>query len=166
MEDVETALPWYSDSEVLKYSKARSEPYGIDTVQRMYSYLKKSGDFYIIEIWENDFWKPIGDACLMKDSTPIVIGSPEYRSRGIGGRILSMLIDRALNPGWEEMHVKGIYSYNLRSIRLFASKGFVKTGESDRKDGITVYSYTLNLDGVNKERRGRVYWPGNRLKMQ
>ncbi len=145
LEDVATSLPWYSDPEVLRGSEAVSEPYDKETVTRMYRFLMGNGEFYIIESLENGNWCAIGDACLMKNSTPIVIGSSDHRSMGIGTRVLSMLIKRAKELGWKEMKVKGIYSYNMKSLRLFRSFGFRETIRKERKDGIVEISLALDL---------------------
>lgn len=145
MDDVTTALSWYLDPEVLRGSEAVAEPYDLSTVSRMYRYLMDNGEFYIIEFLENGKWSAIGDACLMKNSTPIVIGSRRHRSQGIGGSVLSMLIRRAVELGWNEMNAKGIYSYNTRSLRLFKSLGFRETQRRERKDGIVEISLKLEL---------------------
>ncbi len=158
--DVETAMPWYSDPEVLRYSEDVSDPYNSETVTRMYRYLMESGELYIIEVLENGKWKAIGDACLMKNSVPIVIGSAEYRSRGYGKIVLGMLIERAIMLGWQCVKVKGIYSHNTRSLRLFESMGFKRTGESARKNGTIEYSYSLDIAKRNPS-EGKLFGNGN-----
>ncbi len=143
--DATLALPWYSDPEVLKGSEAVAEPYEIETVERMYRYLIDNGELYVIELSENGIWVPIGDVCLMKNSTPIVIGSKDYRSKGIGKRVLSLLVRRAKELGWKEMNVKAVYSYNTRSLKLFKSFGFRETKRTERNDGIVEISMKLDL---------------------
>lgn len=81
----------------------------------------------------------------MQNSTPIVIGSRNHRSKGIGKRVLSLLVSKALELGWKEMNAKGIYSYNTRSIRLFKSLGFREIRKNERKDGIMEISMSLDL---------------------
>lgn len=146
MDDVFIALPWYSDPEVLRYSEAREESYDLETVKRMYAYLIGNGEMYIIEVREETMWAPVGDACLMKDSIPIVIGVQKYRSRGLGRRVLGLLIERAGSLGWNELKVKGIYSYNERSLRLFSSFGFTETARMERSDGIVEIAMRLQLE--------------------
>lgn len=145
LDDAYTALPWYSDPEVLRYSEGITEPYDISTVTRMYRYLLDNGELYVIEIIGDDGWKPIGDVCLMKDSLPIVIGEPRFRSSGIGGRVISLLICRAKDLGWKELRIKHIYEYNIRSIRLFTSAGFVCTGERTESNGVREFSYSMDI---------------------
>lgn len=141
MGDVEQAMPWYSDAEVLRFSEASNSPYDRNTVERMYKYLMENGEFYIIEALDGNVWTAIGDACIMPDSIPIVIGNPNYRSRGIGKKVLTMLIERARELDWKILRVKGIYHYNERSIRLFKSLGFKETSRKINKKGIEEISY-------------------------
>ena len=73
-EDIEAAIPWYGDPEVLHYSEGPGTPaYDRDTVERMFRYLAEHGEFYIIEIFNDGSWLPIGDAALLPESVPIVI---------------------------------------------------------------------------------------------
>ncbi len=132
-EDIVNAIQWYHDPEVLYYSEGVGmAPYDEITIRRMYSTLSAMGYVYIIEIKEKNTWKPIGDAALARITIPIVIGSPEYRSRGIGKKVLSLLIAKARDMGWKELSVKGIFSYNERSLNLYTAAGFV---ESERTPG-------------------------------
>ncbi len=148
IEDVGYANPWYSDPEVLKGSEGTKNTYDPDRIEKMYRYLLGSGEFYIIEIGENKAWKPIGDACLMPHSLPIVIGDPNYRSKGYGKRVLLLLIARARSIGWKKMKVKGIFSYNERSIKMFLSCGFILTGQRNNDNGVIEYSYSLDLGDI------------------
>ncbi len=145
MEDVDYAEAWYSDIEVLRNSEGTEKPYSREKIEEMYRYLSARGELYIIEVEESGSWKPIGDACLMPDSLPIVIGEPNYRSKGYGKRALALLISRARSKGWKELRVKGVYSNNENSIKLFLSLGFFQTGKILNKNGVTEYSYSLNL---------------------
>lgn len=145
LKDALTAIPWYSDPEVLRNSEGSSVPYDAEKVRKMYSYLKSNGHFFIIELKVEDTWTPIGDACLMENSVPIVIGIPEFRSKGYGRTTLKLLITLAKNLGWEEMRVRGIYPYNKVSIRLFESAGFKRSGTIEDELGRMLNSYTLNL---------------------
>lgn len=146
MGDVTTALPWYSDPEVLKFSEGSNKKYDVKKVERMYNYLINTGEMYIIELNDGLRWMPIGDACLMANSLPIVIGDAIHRSQGLGHRVLFLLIDRAKHLGWKELNVKGIYSYNERSLRLYSSLGFQENGRRERNDGVTEVSMKLILD--------------------
>ena len=129
--DIDLALPWYADCEVLKYSENSSDSYGKNTISGMYNFFLKRGELYIIEIKDKkEHWKAVGDAALTPDTVPIAIGLPEYRNRGYGKRALKLIITRAKQLGWNKLRTKGIWTNNPRSRKTFESVGFklVKTG--------------------------------------
>ena len=116
------ALPWYRDPEVLRFSEGGSEPYGLEQIRAMFEALTRKGELYLIERAS----QPIGDAALLPDDVPIVIGRAEDRSAGVGTEVLELLILRARALGWEEMRVSHIDPENVRSQRLYARAGFVR----------------------------------------
>lgn len=123
--DLDTAIRWYKDREVLLYSEGgESQAFDADRVLKMYRYLSKIGELYIIEILKGKKWLPIGDATLSGSTMPIVIGDGTYRSKGIGKKVLSLLMRRAKDLRWKELNVKCIYEYNSRSLSLFLHAGF------------------------------------------
>lgn len=127
---IDAAVSWYHDPEVLRDSEgAGTEAYDRATVTRMYDYLSHHGELYIIEVRVHEKWQAIGDAALCRDMIPIVIGDAAYRGRGLGSRVLQLLVSRATALGWHRILVKKVYRYNLRSQRLFASLGFREVGE-------------------------------------
>ena len=133
-EDCSLALKWYQDPEVLYYSEGENvTPYTLDIIKRMYLYLNHIGELYIIGVHLEQGWYPIGDATLAKDTLPIVIGEKEYRSIGLGKRILKLLIQRARELGWQKLKVRKVFSYNQRSLKLYLSLGFI---ELINEDGI------------------------------
>lgn len=125
-DDVAVALQWYQDSEVLFYSEggASATPYDADRVERMYRYLLAKGEVFIIEVKTDQGWLPIGDVALCSDCLPIEIGDPQYRSKGIGGKVLDLVIDHARSQGRDKLRVNGVYGFNERSLRLYRSRGF------------------------------------------
>jgi RimJ/RimL family protein N-acetyltransferase len=130
-EDIDAAVPWYSDPEVLHFSEGPGTPaYTRDTVERMFRYLDEQGETYIIEVLESGTWLPIDDAALLPDSLPIVIGSARHRSRGLGRRVLQLLIDRATVLGRQTLTVGKIFEDNERSFRLYEGAGFVRQERS------------------------------------
>ena len=133
LDDVELAMPWYQDIEILKYAAGieRKTPYDRKTVERMYQYLLKIGECYIIEVKEGNTWVPIGDVTLSEETIPIVIGRKEYWGRGIGKKVLLSLIQRAKEIGYTRIKVKEIYNYNERSMGLFRSLGFREVAKTD-----------------------------------
>lgn len=145
-DDVECALPWYQDSGVLNYSEGEGTlPYDLATVERMYSHLAKIGEVYIIEIIKDGSWVPIGDATLAKNMLPIVIGREEFRGKGIGKRVIRILIERAKELKWQQVKISKIYSYNFASKALFEGLGFIKTETNLDVKGREYSSYQLNL---------------------
>ena len=144
--DVDAALGWYQDPLVLRMSEGSDAvPFDRLRVERMYAYLARIGELYMIEVREDSQWRTIGDVTLAKDTLPIVIGEAEYRGRGIGGRVLDLLIARARALGWSSLHLKHIYTYNERSRRLFLSRGFTLVASGVDGHGRPSERYRLEL---------------------
>ena len=145
-EDLALALPWYQDTEVLRFSEGEgTQAYDLATVERMYRYLDGCGELYVIEVETPRGWYPVGDVTLCRDTLPIVIGDPAYRSRGLGGRVLRLLVQRATDLGWPELKVKSIFTYNQRSRRLFEGAGFRLTGGGTDNGGREFWSFSRPL---------------------
>jgi RimJ/RimL family protein N-acetyltransferase len=135
-DDVTLGAPWYSDPEVLHFSEGEgTPPYDAEMVERMYRQLAAHGELYIIEVQHGAEWRAIGDAALCPNSLPIVIGEAAFRSRGLGTRVLRLMIRRARALGWAKLGIQGIYTYNIRSRRLFERAGFKLAGEVVDQDG-------------------------------
>lgn len=147
-DDIAAAVEWYHDPEVLRLSQGEAiAPFDADMVEKMFSTMFTRCEVYIIEVREQDGWRPIGDAALCrKAGTPIVIGHARDRSRGIGRIVLARLVERAQEMGWPEMVVSGIYTDNLRARRLYEGAGFKVTGEIPAEAGRTQWTMSLNLD--------------------
>jgi RimJ/RimL family protein N-acetyltransferase len=144
--DILIAYPWYQDREVLYYSEGKGKnPYTRETINKMYSYLSKIGEVYIIEIMQSEEWIPIGDATLSKEMLPIVIGVKKYRSKGYGQQVLRLLIDRARKLYWSKLVVRKIFIYNTASKKLFESFGFDVIGTSVDQYGRVYESLELYL---------------------
>lgn len=144
--DIGTAELWYRDPEVIYFSEGDNvDPYDRDTILSMYKYLSTIGELYIIEVCSNGGWIAIGDVALCPDTIPIVIGDGNFRSKGIGKRVLNLLMHRARRLGWTKLSVKKIFSYNERSIRLFQSRGFARFKTGRDEAGRLIYSYELDI---------------------
>ncbi len=144
--DIALAVPWYQDPEVLYYSEGPGvAPYDIAIVARMYAYLARHGELYLIEVQTDHGWQPIGDATLMPESMPLVIGEQSYRSRGVGKRVLRLLIERARSLGWSRLQVARVFTYNVRSRRLFEALGFTLCGTKVEDTGQNVWQFELSL---------------------
>jgi SAM-dependent methyltransferase len=143
--DAETALPWYSDPEVLAFSEDGATAYDLPTIKRMYRQLAAQGELYVVEVQTGDRWLPVGDAALLPDDLPIVIGGPEHRSRGVGGRVLDLLIRRAEGLGWSALQAKRVLAENQRARRLFLSRGFWIDGVETADSGRRYYRFRLGI---------------------
>lgn len=132
-EYVEVAVPWYQDAEVLKYSEGASLPYDRAMIRRMYETMSAKGEIYLNEVPDGMRWRAIGDAGLLNDALPIVIGNSSDRSRGFGTKVLQLLLDRAKQLGWQSVQVGGVLADNTKAIRLYHSAGFVD-GQRYRAD--------------------------------
>lgn len=143
--DMGSFLEWYTNPDVLFYSEGpKTLPYGPDVIKRMQQKLSELGEAYIIEILENGKWKAIGDASITNDKTPITIGAEEYWGRGIGTKVLRLLLGRARELGMKKLKVSGIYEYNARSLRLYSNAGFVETGRGN-EDGYEKVEMEIEL---------------------
>ncbi len=68
-EDYKLALPWYRNPKVLYYSEGvTNRLYDLETIDKMYKYLKSIGEVYFIEILENNIWKAISDTALSEQN--------------------------------------------------------------------------------------------------
>jgi RimJ/RimL family protein N-acetyltransferase len=145
-EDVAVAETWYQDAEVLFYSEGEgTAPYDREIIERMYRYLLNIGEVYIIEFFDGENWIPIGDVTLSQKMVPIVIGDNNYRSIGLGHRVMKLMIERAKTLGWEKLRANKIYIYNERSRKLFERLGFVKLDAGIDERGRPYESFELNL---------------------
>ena len=105
-----------------------SARYDADNILGMYRYLQGRGEVYVIEVQKPPQWIAVGDAALCPNLIPIVIGDGKYRSRGLGTRVLRLLIARARELGWRRIGVSGVFTYNPRARRLLEGAGFRVTG--------------------------------------
>ena len=151
--DIDLALPWYQDPELLYYSEggAGAVPYDADVVEKMYRYLLNKGEVFIIEVQTTDGWVAVGDIALCSNCLPIEIGNAQYRSKGIGGKVLDLIIDHARSQGRETLLVNGIYTFNERSHRLFKSRGFSDLKRYVDDDGNECIPMQLILERVSPE---------------
>lgn len=134
------ALEWYQDEETLMLVDGKNEPYDMERLHRMYSYLKEHGELYFIEVRNGDRYVPIGDVTFSCEDMPIVIGTKSYRGQGIGNKVVKKLVDRGKQLGYSRLSIREIYRYNIGSQKLFEGVGFQKYEET--KCG---YRYQLNL---------------------
>lgn len=135
------ALNWYQDEETLMLVDGRNEPYDIERLNRMYTYLDNHGELYFIEYLINDKYIEIGDVTFSAGDIPIVIGNKNYRGYGIGKKVVLKLIERGRNLGYDKLFVNEIYDYNIGSQKLFQGVGFKKYEQTAKG-----YRYCLDLN--------------------
>ena len=126
------ALEWYQDEETVYLVDGVKNTYTMDRLSQMYRYLNDAGELYFIEALENGAYKPIGDVTFWQEDMPIVIGDPQFQSKGIGRKVVSALVRRGKELGFGYMSVGEIYDWNEASRRCFESVGFhayAKTGK-------------------------------------
>lgn len=144
--DVPEAVAWYGDPDVLYYSEgADAQPFSPERIRSMYRILNQIGEVYLIEVQQDGRWKRIGDVTLAPHTLPIVIGEAEWRSRGVGIRVLKLMIGRARELGWASLAAKNIWNDNAPSRRLFESVGFRLVESGVDATGRPFGRYVLNL---------------------
>lgn len=119
------ALAWYQDEETNYLVDGKHGVYDMEQLSRMYHYLEKKGELYFIEVLENGAYRPIGDVTFWQEDLPIVIGVPEYRRKGLGRKIITALVQRGRELGFDHLCVGEIYDWNEGSRRCFEGLGFV-----------------------------------------
>lgn len=126
------ALEWYQDEETNYMVDGRRVTYDFDQLTRMYHYLNQKGELYFIEVLEKGVFRPIGDVTFWQDDMPIVLGVPEYRGRGIGKKVISALIERGRELGYDSLRIGEIYEWNEPSRRCFESLGFIACEKTEK----------------------------------
>ena len=126
------ALGWYQDEETVWLVDGKRNPYTPERLNGMYRYLNEAGELYFIEVCENGAYKPVGDVTFWQEDMPIVIGDPAYRGKGIGRKVISALIERGKELGYDHLAVEEINDWNIGSRRCFESAGFVACEKSEK----------------------------------
>ena len=125
------AFEWYQDADTVYLVDGVKKPYTMEVLNNMYRYLDKHGELYFIEAAEDGVYRPIGDVAFWQDDLPIVIGDKDFRSRGIGRKVIEVLIRRGRELGYGYLRVGEIYDYNTASRRCFESAGFQICGKTE-----------------------------------
>lgn len=135
------AFSWYQDEETVYLVDGVKNKYTLERLGLMYNYLNNAGELYFIEVLENGTYTPIGDVTFCKEDMPIVIGDSRYRGKGIGRKVISTLVTRARELGFDHVGVGDIYSWNTASRRCFESIGFMIDAQTEKGS-----SYRMQLD--------------------
>ena len=118
------ALSWYQDPELVWLVDGKREPYTMEKLERMYRYLDSRGELYFVEVRKNGIWNPIGDVTFWQKDMPVVIGDPAFRGKGIGKAVVTSLIQRGRELGYDALQVEEIYDWNTASRKCFEHSGF------------------------------------------
>ena len=118
------AYPWYQDEETVYLVDGKRNKYSMEKLKQMYTYLDACGELYFIEYLVDDTYIPIGDVTFWQEDMPIVIGDKAFRGKGVGRRVVSALVQRARELGYDTIYVDEIYDFNTASRKCFESVGF------------------------------------------
>ncbi len=134
------ALEWYQNPDTVWLVDGDRIPYTPELLTKMYTYLHNAGELYFIEILESGRYRPIGNVTFWQEDMPIVIGDPSFRGRGIGRKVISALIERGKELGYNHLSVEEIYDWNAGSSRCFEHLGFTAYEKTEKGS-----SYRLTL---------------------
>ena len=139
----EMLLPAYQDPYIYQNSEGifdDAKKPDLDYVRGMCEYLTKAGEFYFIEIKENDSFISIGDVTVKAQNPPIAIWEEKYRGVGIGTTVMKTVIDRLKELGVDKITGSTVYKWNLPSQRMHLKLGFKCVDENEKE-----YIYDLNI---------------------
>ena len=134
------ALEWYQDTQTVYLVDGVQKTYDEQLLADMYEYLNDKGELYFIESFIDGMYKPIGDVTFSQTDMPIVIGDKNFRSKGIGKKVISTLIDRGKKLDYAYLCIREIFDYNTASIKLFEELGFTPLDKTANG-----HSYILQL---------------------
>ena len=115
------AIDWYQDIDLVKQVDNVDEPYTIEKLNRMYSYLDTQGDCFYIE-YEKIL---VGDITLCDDGEISIVICRDYQNKHIGRKCVFDMIELAKEKGFNRVYAK-IYSFNAQSQTMFKRVGFKK----------------------------------------
>lgn len=120
-QNVEEALKWYQDKDVVKQVDNRDELYTVDLLNAMYNYLSTYGSCYYIRY----NGKLVGDVALRNDKEVCIVVCKEFQNKHIGRRCILDMVDLAREKGFDEVTAR-IYPFNMQSIKMFETIGFTQ----------------------------------------
>lgn len=134
------ALPWYQDLENLWMMEGHKDPYTPEVLQKMLDWQNDNSELYIIEIFDNGSYRPIGDIAFSPYDMAIVIGDKSQRGKKIAQCVMQNIINRAKFLGIKELIVNDVCPWNKTAQYLMAKFGFKETALT--KNG---YNYKLEI---------------------
>lgn len=139
----EKALEGYRDPYVYRNSEgifdADKIP-DIEYIKGMFEYLDGAGELYFIEVLAGGTWKAIGDITVKDINPPIAIWEGQYRGRGIGTAVMTVMINRLKSLGYKRITGSIVYKWNTASQKMHEKLGFLKSDENEKE-----YIYSLEL---------------------
>lgn len=120
----EETLEWYQDVELVKQVDNNDEPYDLELLKRMYTYLSTHGECFYIQYKG----KLVGDVTLRDNKEVCIVVCREYQNRYIGRRCVEEMIKLAREKKYDTVKAN-IYSFNIQSQRMFLDAGFEKIDE-------------------------------------
>ena len=139
-------LPAYQDPYIYQNSEGifdDAKKPDLDYVKGMCEYLEKAGEFYFIEIKENDSFVVIGDVTVKADNPPIAIWQEKYRGIGIGTVVMKTVISRLKELGVKVISGSTVYKWNLPSQKMHEKLGFERVDENERE---FIYELDISSD--------------------
>ena len=130
----EIFLPAYQDPFIYQNSEGifdDSRRPDLDYVKGMCDYLSMNGDLYYIEAKEGDQYIPIGDVTIKSENPPIAIWKDFYRGKGIGKKVMRVVIEQLKEKGETRITRSCIYKWNHPSKRMHDSLGFHLVEETE-----------------------------------
>jgi len=135
-EDYAAMLSGYQDPYVYQNSEGifdDAQKPDLDYVKRMYDYLSEAGEFYVIEVKENEKFVPVGDVTIKPENPPIAIWQERYRGQGIGLAVMETMIKRLKMLGFEKISGSTVFQWNIPSQKLHEKLGFCRAGETEEE---------------------------------
>jgi [ribosomal protein S5]-alanine N-acetyltransferase len=140
-------LSWMRDYEVVKFTEQRHSIQNIHTIREFVVKKYKSECDLLMGIYSNE--KHIGNVKLgdidvnnLTATVSYIIGNKSYWNKGIGTKVIGMVLEIAFQKLRIEKVLAGVYVDNLGSIKVLENCGFIKDA------ALTKY---LMLDGFRQE---------------
>ena len=117
-------LAWYQDPELCRQVDNIDQPYSLERLRAMYTYLSTHGECYYI------FYRgrPVGDVSLQTNGEIAIVLCKDYQTRHIGRRCIEEMLRLAKEKGYAQAKAT-IYSFNTQSQKAFCKAGFRKVEE-------------------------------------
>ena len=132
----EVALPGYCDPVVYQNSEGifdESRIPDLAYVTGMFNYLDKVGEAYFIEAMEDGAWLPVGDVTVKPQNPPIAIWFERYRGKGVGKLVMTYVIKRLKQLGYEKITGSTVYKWNKASLIMHLKLGFIIVSETEKE---------------------------------